>query len=134
MLFSIHIGDKLDLSKFRKQAVHYIGQMREVTYDIYSFDYKMIVACKTSESSTAHEVTIRIEELKRDADKEITMSSIICPLNDTRFNEIKIIQDIFTIPGSQTAKFSSNSVSHTVDRICSLIKIIHKINGLKAFV
>src|SRR5258708_40189734 len=96
MLFPIHIGEKLDLSKFRKQAAHYIGQMQELTYHFYLPDYKAVINIITPIGRTNHLVNVTLYELWRDTANEIIRTTPIVPFLDLRFSESKIIQSIFT--------------------------------------
>lgn len=134
MLFSIRIGEKLDLVKFAKQANHYIATMDEIIYNIYLPDYKIVAEIVAgANGSTQHLLTMWIAELLRDQDKEIERESIIVPFVDTRFKESKIIQSLFTGVHGYRAIVQSSSVAETVENICLIIKMVHKINHLKAF-
>lgn len=106
--------------------------MREVTYDLYTSHYKMRVEIVRPDKSTTHLVTIFIFELERDKDNELVSEVIVIPLIDMRFKEFQEIKDTFQIDNYK-AHFDSNSVEMTVDKICRILKIIHKINNLKAF-
>jgi hypothetical protein len=132
MLFTIQVGEKLDLSKFRKHATHYIGQMREIHYHIYLPDYKVTAELATADNETSHIGYLWIEDIKRDQDNEIIECKMIYPSADTRFKESKDIQSLF--PGSYwKSLINSNSVTETVDKICRMVKLVHKINGLRVF-
>jgi hypothetical protein len=135
MLFSIRINEKLDLSKFCKQANYYIASMDEVIYNIYLPDFKIIAeivagAC----GNTEHLLTMYLMEVFRDQDNEIKSESFITPHLDTRFKESKIIQTLFTGVHGHKAIIQSSSVAKTVENISLIIKLMHKINGLKVFV
>jgi hypothetical protein len=132
MLFRYDFGEKLDLSRFKKQAPHYISNMREVTYNLFMPDYKMVVEVATPDNSTGHIVSLSLFEIKRDGEGEITEEKVIVPLIDTRFREIQSIKDIFKIDHYK-AHFDSNNAIDTVEKICKLLKLIHKINNLKVF-
>lgn len=132
MRFTIQIGEKLDLSKFRKHATHYIGQMREIEYHIYLPDYRIIVKLATPDDSNSHIGSLWIEDLKRDQDNEIIKFHLIFPCLDTRFKEIKDIQIWF--PNDEfRSHINSNSTAETADKICRVVKLVHKINGLRVF-
>jgi hypothetical protein len=126
------VGDKLDLPKFQKQAAYYIGHMREVNYEIFLKNYKLLVEIATPDNCTGHIVTLSMHDLKRDSDGDISSEKVIIPLIDTRFKESKIIKEFFVIDNYK-AHFESNNVSLTVDKISQLIKLLFKINSLKAF-
>lgn len=133
MLFSYDFGHKLDLTKFKKQAPHYIANMREVNYNLFLQDYKVVVEIATPDVCNGHIVSVHFSSLKRDQDGDIIDETIIVPLLDTRFKEIQYIKDIFKI-NSYKAYFDSNSVVDTVDKICMLLRLVYKINNLKAFI
>jgi hypothetical protein len=132
MQFRIEITEKLDLSKFRKQAAYYTGQMRELSYHFYLPDYKVIVELSTPDDSNYHLAMMWIVEIFRDQDKEIIREQVVIPLLDTRFKESKDIQSLFPNDHYKTI-FQSNNVKDTIDKICQLVKLTHKINGLKIF-
>ena len=132
MMFTIQVGEKLDLSKFRKHATHYIGQMREIMYHIYLPDYRVIVELSTPDNSNAHIGHFWIEDIERDQDNEIIECKMIYPNTDTRFKEIKDIQNWF--PSSYwKSLINSNNAAETTDKICRVVKLVHKINGLRVF-
>jgi hypothetical protein len=126
------VGDKLDLSRFQKQAIREIGSMRRLTYDLYVKGYKINVDIATPDDSNAHQVTIRLFELKRDENQEIVVGNQLIPANDLRFKELKDVTSIFPIDQHE-ANFESNNTAKTVQELCSIIRIIYKINNLKAF-
>lgn len=134
MLFTIQIGEKLDLTKFSKQANYYIASLDEVTYHLYLPDYKIVAEIKAGVlGNSEHLLTLYIAELLRDQDGEIKAHTTIRPLEDNRFKESKIVQDIFDDLHSYKGYVQSSSVAQTVEQICSVIKLVHKINHLKIF-
>lgn len=132
MIFRYDFGEKLDLSKFQKQAPYYIGRMRQLTYHIFVKDYKIVADISTPDNSNIHNVSMTLFEIKRDNDGEIKSVSTIYPYMDLRFKELHDITNIFTLD-SHEAHFGSNNVARTVEELSAIIKIIHKINNLKAF-
>jgi len=133
MKFRYDFGEKLDLSRFVKQAPHYINLGREIDFELYVHDFKINLNIATPDRQTAHTVSLFIEEIKRDTDGNIKSSRIVTPLTDTRFQEIQSIQAVFDST-SYKCHFNSNSSAATVDKICKILKLLHKINGLKAFI
>lgn len=125
-------SEKLDLPRFKKQAAHYIGKMRELHYEIILKNYKLLIEIVTPDNCTGHMVVISMFDIHKDNDGDIVNEKVIVPLIDTRFKESKLIQNIFVIDNYK-AHFDSNSVFETVDKISQLIKLIFKINNLKAF-
>lgn len=132
MKFRYDFGEKLDLSLFTKQATHYIGSMRELTYELFLPDYKMEVQIVTPDNCTGHTVSLSIYDIERDSDGDLTEEQVIIPLIDTRFKENKDIKEVFVIDHYK-ANFDSNNAADTTGKICKLLKLIHKINHLKAF-
>lgn len=133
MLFHYYfLGDKLDLTKFRKQAIHYMERLRQIQYGLFLPRYKVSVEIDGVDNSTEHMATITLADIVRDEDKNIINILTVYPLLDTRFKESKDIKSIFDI-NSYRGTFTSASVVHTVDKICSLIKYLYKIENLKVF-
>lgn len=133
MKFRYDFAEKLDLTRFKKQAPHYISLGRESSFEIYVRDFRINVEIATPDNQNAHQVILGIEEIKRDEDGEIITAKIIYPNSDTRFKEIKDIQKIFN-GADYKSYFNSNSSTMTVDNISNVIRIVHKINNLKAFI
>ncbi len=132
MLYRYDFNEKLDLSRFRKQAAFYIGKMRELAYDLYLPNYKMRVEIARIDDSSSHISTIYFYQLERDGDGELVNERIVIPLTDMRFKDLTIVKELFTTDNYK-AHYQSSSVESTVDKICAILKIIHKINNLKAF-
>jgi hypothetical protein len=132
MEYRLDIGEKLDLTRFRKHASVYIGQMRELTYNLHLPDYKVVAEIVTPDNCNGHMVTLFFFDIEKDEDGNIVNEKVVIPLTDTRFKEIKEIQNLFTIDHYKT-HFDSNSAINTVDKICRLVKLVHKINHLKVF-
>lgn len=132
MQFRYNFGEKLDVSRFKKQAPHYISLAKPVEYDLYLPHYRLRVEVNTPEDSNGHDVLLSFSEITRDGDGEIIREHIISPANDSRFKEFREIKNIFTVSDYKAA-FNSNSSVDTVDKICSIIKILSKINNLTVF-
>jgi len=132
MLIRYDFGDKLDLSRFEKQVPQYIGTMREITYHIVLPHYMVNVEIVGVDDSPSHMSTIWLSEVWRDEDGEIKDTKIIVPYLDSRFKEIDFIKDKFQIDNYK-AYIYSNSVQATTNMLCRIVKLVHKINGLTAF-
>ncbi len=122
-------SEKLDLSRFKKQAPHYIGTMREMVYWFYLPDYRIEVQITCTDNTTNYLVKICIDEIVREYLS--TKYYTIHPDSDIRFADIKIIQNTFTF--GPYAELTSNDVKQITNTICDIVKVVHKINGLKAF-
>jgi hypothetical protein len=138
MLFRYDFDNKLDLSRFQKQALHYMGTMPEVTYHLFVFDYKMIVDVRKTMPINSkgiepcYLVSLQIFDLKRDQDNEIIESKSILPMNDPRFNEMKDFTQIFSLDHA-TGDFTCDKVEIIVEKISKMIKMFNKLNTMKAF-
>lgn len=126
------VGDKLDLTRYTKQAIAYIGAMREVDYTIYFKHYKMRVEIARMANSSAHLATVYFFDLIRDESGEITGEKVIIPMIDTRFKESQSIKDLWGLDHYK-GHFESGSAVATVEKINKVIKLIYKIENLKAF-
>jgi len=133
MNFRFDFGEKLDFSRFKRQAPHYISLAKPLDYHFYLPHYKMSAEIRSSENNSGHVVLIRFWEIFKDKDGEIIDQRMIYPLNDTRFQEIGDIKSLFG-PNKHEAEFESFNSVNTVERICFLIKILSKINNLKVFI
>jgi hypothetical protein len=132
MLFPIYLNDKSDLTKFRQHALRYISRIQEVSYQIHLPDFRVQVnlACMDGFNSNVGELWM--EDLKRNQENDIITCTVIVPSTDTRLKDFSDIQAWF--PADSVKHYiCSNSVEETVDKICTVIKILSKINHLKAF-
>lgn len=132
MNFPYYFLENLDLTKFKKHGAFYIGKMREMTYNFFLKNYKLTAEISAVDGYTTHAVTIYFSEIKRDENGTIIKDSIIVPLIDTRFREISFIKEMFP-KDNYKAYFESGSTVETVEKISSLVKLMFKINNLKAF-
>ena len=134
MLFTYYfLAETLDLSKFRKQANHYTAVMREITYHLYLPDYMITAEIVRSDDDNSHGVSLWLSEIVRDEENEIENNQTIFPLNDNRFKDIKLIEDIFPIDHYK-AIFTTNRISTTIEEICELTKLMFKINKFRTFI
>lgn len=135
MLFSYYfLGDKLDLTKFHKQAAYYIGQMSEITYHFFLQNYKIVVEISRVDYSTEHVATVYFTNIFRDKDGDIEQEDPIYPMKDNRFKENPDVQLIFTMPDEYRGSVISSSAIWTVEKLSNLLKLLYKIESLKAFI
>jgi len=129
------VGDKLDLSRFKKQVNRHLTQYDELEYSFYVLGYKIqanINLFYTLYRPTKYIVKFAISELQRDDDGEVSSYAAIRITEDLRFKEFPdLIKHYATL--SSVGEFESNSVDEITDILSILIKIIYKINNLKAF-
>lgn len=73
-------------------------------------------------------------DVGKDSDGNIIQRSPIYLGLDDRFRDFKDVQ-VFTENWKHGCEFEQHiqNLDQTVEQICGLIKILHKINGLKAF-
>jgi hypothetical protein len=133
MNFRYDFGEKLDLSKFKKQALFYISTQTEVVYSLIVSNFRINVTITTPENGNVHQVLISADEQTRDSNGGITCSKVLQLANDIRFKNNKYVIELFQL-NEYSAVFKSNCVQTTVDMLCDLVKLFHKINSLKVFV
>jgi len=123
---------KLDLSYFRKQAVHYIGKMRELNYRVFMPGYRVSIDCSSTDYSSLHDISIAIHKIKKNDSGEIVEAQSLCPATDMFFSEVQSVAELF-LPGEYLAHFQSRDIESTVDRLCFILRLTFKWNKLKAF-
>jgi hypothetical protein len=127
------VGDKLDLSRFKKQVTQNLIRYEEkLEYYFYVLGYKIQAYVARDDGSTNYIIDFAILELQRDCDGEVKSYSAIQVPNDLRFKEFPDLIKHYTSSAPQ-GYIVSNSVDEIVDTLSTLIKIIYKINNLKAF-
>lgn len=133
MLFTYTFGEKLDLEKFRRQAAHYIGKMREVSYNLYLPHYKVVLEISGLDNSKEQIITVMLLDLKRDSNGWVHSGEAIYPLEDVRFKNNPDIQAVFTATNNFRGSFSVADPLDGVEKICRVVKLLHKLDHLKAF-
>ncbi len=131
MQFRYDFGEKLDLSKFRKQALHYIKSLDNVSYLFVLPQYKVIA--ELIRNGGIHTAYLSVYEISRDKQGEISGATLLTPLLDTRFKEIKIIQEIWQHNPTTEGVIEFNAPPVIINHICDLVKVVHKIFHLKVF-
>ena len=126
------IGDKLDLSRFKKQVKHHLIQYDEISYSFYVLGYKIQANIILFDTSTNYLVNFTIAEFQRDSDGEIHSYYSIRITDDLRFKEFPELVKYYS-PSAPQGYFESNSVEEIVNILSNFIKVIYKINNLKAF-
>ena len=125
------VGEKLDLPRMRKQLSRLIGTMPEITFEIYIIGFRVEINIVKCEESSLQDVRLKILNIKS-LGGVIQSSVLITPSLDNRFSELKVIKELFP-PGEYAANFQSSSKEEIIDKICPVIKTVHKINNLKVF-
>lgn len=136
MIFRYDFGEKLDLSRFRKQAGSYIKRFQfhsvesPLEFHFYTTDFKIVLETEpTAEGLFKNKLSFF--SIKRDADGQVKTTVALFPIGDSRFDSFKDVQSLF-VQYSNKTEFTS-SIEDTVEISCTFIKIVHKINHLKAF-
>ncbi|CAM6004246.1 unnamed protein product [Sphagnum balticum] len=119
----------LDLTRFKRQAPNHIKTIAKLNFLFLLNEFKVVAEVETPAGSHGHSVTVYFFEVTRDKDFDITSEKAIIPLVDTRFKELTGIKEIFTIDHYK-AHFDSSNAQETVDKLCNLLRIVHKINQL----
>jgi hypothetical protein len=130
MIFRYDIGEKLDLTNFRKQFAFYVSHKSSIDYYFVLKDFKIVIEiiCPTE---NFHTVNCSLFDIRRE-DNEIVEQKVILPLVDSRFSSFVDIQKLFPADHWK-ATVLSNSVEYSLNLICPVIKIAHKVNNLIAF-
>lgn len=126
------LGEKLDLSGFAKQAEHYIDCWYEIFYHIYTKDFLIEVHIRPKEFNRPHIIDFSVYKISRDNSNCVTKKDLLFPLDDSRFSNIDIIRELYSNYNDQGQIISTN-VFDIVAKLCYFIRVIHKINHLKAF-
>jgi hypothetical protein len=132
MLFRYDFGIKLDLSRFRKSAAHYIASYPENRFEIF-INHFLVEFSTEPWAPSDHFVRLRTFDITKDADGIVIKKLALNLLTDSRFNSFPELQKLYSIH-SLEANFRSVSAEVTVDKICKVITLLHKISNLRAFV
>lgn len=126
MQFRYDFGEKLDLSKFRKQAKHYSKYQSE--YLLVLGEFLLIANFESN-----NRVQLTAFDITKDADGNISKKKFIFLAEDNRFQEFKDVRYFTENNSAHPFTIEKQVDAETIDRICNLIKVFHKVNGLKAF-
>lgn len=134
MNFRYDFGQKIDLTKFRKQALHYIKASSENSWEFYISDYRI---CFTSVriANESYTFQLEIQELKRDGDGNISDRINVRPMTNTKFMDAQCFH-VFFDPNNKyqiTSSIDSSDVEFIVDSLITAIKYLFKIEKLKVF-
>lgn len=133
MLFRYDFNSKLDLVRFCKQANYHIGNMRDLTYNIFLPNYKIVIEILSTANKSAHYALLFCSDLKRDDDGSIINETIISPMFDSRFMDISFFKELYIYNLNYKATFYSDKNDFTIGKISLFIKILFRFEKLKAF-
>jgi len=131
MLIRYDFSKEPDLAALKKQMLHYIPLIKDITYHFLLKDYR-IVTHIAENSESRYSVALYINDIVRDAEGEIIKHNEIIPLSDIRFKDIHRISDMFCLDLHE-AEFTVDAVEPSVDVLIGVIKIVSRINRLKVF-
>lgn len=142
MLFRYDIGEKLDLSRFTKQATHSINTIPDNLFEFHMHDfvvevrvYQDTIPCINSKGFlyvTARRVTVKIFDVKR-IDSCITQKKEVYVMNDDRFSLFPEIRAMFYKDIQAASVVPMEDVPKIAESVCTLLTGIHKLGKLKAF-
>ncbi len=135
MHFRYDFNENLDLSKFRKQSKFYISNIhgnddKRIFYDLYLPSY--LINLDIEYTNSEYESTVSFSEIEKDDDNHVIRIRNITPMNDSRFADIVYLQKLFTCNTSYG--YFKYNVDQTVDTACNIIRLLSKVNNLKAFI
>ncbi len=135
-------GDNLDLSKFKKQSIQYIKASPDNLFEFYMHDFLLEVrtfpynlASINSKGffyTPAIRVTVRIFDLRRSSTEIIDKKEIYVG-SDSRFKIFPEIRIMFFKYPDATSIVEMDDVYKIVDSCSILLKALHKLGKLKAF-
>jgi hypothetical protein len=130
MLFRYDFGEKIDLSKFKKQVPYFISKSDVTSFDIYFKDYS--IKFEIFYDHILYKIITDIYLLNKDIDGKIINHEIIFPLEDYKFMNFKEIKEFF-LPTAYRSVKNFSDIKEMVDKIAAIIRIIHCVNNLKTF-
>ena len=136
MLIRYDFDKKPDLSRFCKQASHYLKSIDDITYHFVLKNYRLEVNVYIPDNTfmkVNHAATFEFHELNRDSEGEVKEAIPIYPSSDIRFAAMKDMNDMFN-PSSTKINIDFNSVPEVIEKISFFVKMLYKINGLTMFV
>ncbi len=132
MIFTFEFGSNLDFTQFKRQASHYISIFPSITYHLNLLGYKLVTEVQKKENNQ-YNTRFHICQIKRDSDGAVCNGTIIIPLSDLRFRELKdVISNHFTID-SHIGTSDQLDVNQVVDFHCKMVKILYKVDKLSMF-
>lgn len=137
MIFRYDFGKTFELTNFKKHSVHYMNHMPSVSFHLFLNNYKLIFDVnKDLENKNYYNIDAYIFELSFDSDGAVTNGRAIVPMLDTRFKEIKEISSLYLDENENIIKgeFTDTVTQSITDRMCRILKIMHKFDKLKVFI
>lgn len=134
MKFRYDFGQKIDLTRFRKQSLHYIKAHSENNWEFYISSYRVFFTSQHY-GNNVYQFGLELQELKKDEDGNISESINVRPMQNTKFKEAKCFL-IFYDPSNKyevVSSIVSPDIEYIIDSLIDLLKYISKIENLKAF-
>lgn len=136
MIFNFSFNDSLDFTKFKKHSNHYISlfQDRKIEYHLSVNEYKLVCKLYPIIPFDIKDRLLKINfiEIKKDEQGDIVSGTDIIPLSNLKFKDIKEMSSLFC-PDNYIGTYTAKSTNEIVDFMCRMVKFLHKINRLSAF-
>ena len=126
-------NDKIDYNKLKSQNVHHTKINVQLNTTVYLPNYRIIfMGTHPMDGSNSYTLSISFQDIRKDQNAVLIKADNIFPMNDSRFKEMKLIKELF-LEHTHTAIYYSANLAEITNTIVELVKILHKIDHLKAF-
>lgn len=134
MKFRYDFGQKIDLTKFRKQALHYIKAHSENKWEFHISIYRVFFA-SVHRGNKMYRFELELQEFEKDNNGDISKCINVRPGLDTKFNEVKCFHVFYDPNNKYQIVGSTNSldIELIIDSLIYILKYISKVENLKAF-
>jgi hypothetical protein len=130
MKFDIEIDDNCDLSVFRGLFLKLVGTDQS-TYNL--FIDKAMVRFEVSGTKTNQLIVASIFNASKNETCRWDISGIY-PLQDTRYQNLSFIKELFELSGACSCHIVCYNPLETFKTLEKLVRIVYKVNKLKAFI
>jgi hypothetical protein len=135
MIFRYDFGKKIDTTQFAKQAKHYIYAETENNWEFNFPDYRLHIKTSNRVKKFILVSTNLVDLIKDDNGIVIDVKTIYV-LNDSRFNTFKVFDKFYvtkTALMQPEGAMGTDDIDECIQSIADFLKILSKINNLKAF-
>lgn len=134
MNFRYDFANKLDLSKFRKQAIHYSSTQLVNCWEFYLPLHKVEFSTELLQRNF-FEFKVKIFKLTKDELGDVIQIDKIYPNSDSLFEESECFHIYFNVKSkyADEGELLTGDVEYAVDSFINILKYLSKINRLKAF-
>jgi hypothetical protein len=141
MIFRYDFSQKIDLSRFRKQIIHYSGKIVPLEFVVFTKNYQFNIKISDKiandiDGYCRYRASILVYSVSRYADGTILELNPFIILNDQKLSLVPKIIDICGKVATQNPYeiVIIDSKEVIADDICTLILMLYKINDLKVFI